>query len=153
MENTKKIHYELEHFYPGFDRQKFFDLFVNHEAWTESEFMPGKVSIIKPGKDHPLGLGAVRAVDSGRMIIEEDIVGFQSPEYFSYASRNGSMPVNDFVGELFLKEQKGGVLAKYKGSFNPKRFGTGWIFKYVFRSVHKSAFRDLEKAYKAYYNI
>jgi len=107
MENTNKINYELEQFYPGFDRQKFFDLFVNHEAWTESEFMPGKVSIIKPGKDHPLGLGAVRAVDSGRMIIEED----------------------------------------------PKNFGAGWIFKYVFRSVHKSAFRDLEKAYKAYYNI
>lgn len=151
MTNTKKIHYNLEYFYPDFDRQKFFDLFVDHEAWTNSEFLP-EIRIIKPGETHPPGLGAVRLVISGRMNIKEDIVGFQSPKYFSYASQNGSMPVNDFSGKLFLEEKNGGVLAKYEGSFNPKYFGTGWLFNYLFQSAQKSAFRSLGKAYKAYYS-
>lgn len=151
MKNTKKIHYELDHFYPGFDCQKFFDLFVNNEIWTESEFLP-EVRIIKPGKDHPMGLGAVRFLLSGRMKIKEEIVGFQSPEYFSYATQNGSMPVNDFGGKLFLEGNNNGVYIKYHGSFNPKYFGTGWIFKRIFSSAQKSAFENLGKAYKAYYN-
>lgn len=33
---------------------------------------------------------------------KEGIVGFKPPEYFRYATHNGSMPVNDFGGELFL---------------------------------------------------
>lgn len=149
MDNPKKIHYELAHFYPNFNRQKFFDLIVDHEAWTNSEFLP-EIRIIKPGKNHPLGLGAVRLVISGRMNIKEDVIGFESPNYFSYTSHNGSMPVNDFSGELFLEDKNGGVFVKYKGSFNPKYFGTGWLFKYLFQSAQKSAFRNLGKAYQAY---
>ena len=150
MENPKKIRYELEHFYPGFERQKFFDLFVDPEAWTKSKFLP-EIRILKPGKSLAHGLGAVRLVLSGRMEIKEDIVGFRSPSYFSYTSRNGSLPVNDFGGELFLEEKDGGVFARYKGSFNPRFFGTGWLFKFVFQSAQKSAFRNLGKAYRDFY--
>lgn len=152
MQNTKKIHYELEHFYPNVDRQKFWDLFVDHETWSKSEFLPGEIKIIKPGKDHPQGAGAVRSVVTESMNIIEDIVGFHPPEYFSYVTHNGSMPVNDFGGELFFEEQKDGLLVRYKGSFNPKYFGTGWIFKYFLRSAQKSVFQKLGKAYKAYYD-
>jgi len=152
MQTTKKTHYELEHFYPNFNRQKFFDLLIDHEAWTNSELLP-EIQIIKPGKDYPLGLGAVRLVLSDDMRIEEDIVGFKSPEYFSYASRNGVMPVNDFLGKLFLEEKDGGVLIKYVGSFNPKQSGTGSSFKDIFKSAQKSAFENLGKVYKTRYNV
>lgn len=147
----KKIHYELEHFYPNFDRQKFWDLFVDHEAWSKSKFLPGEITISKPGKDHPQGLGAVRTLVTGSMNIKEDIVGFRPPEYFGYNTHNGSLPVNDFGGELFFEKQKDGLLVRYKGSFNPKYFGTGWLFKYFLRSTQKSAFQLLGKAYTAYY--
>jgi len=153
MEDAKKFHYEIEQFYPNFDRQKFWDLFVDHEAWSKSDFLPGEIIILKQGKDHPQGEGALRSVITGSMKIKEDIVGFQPPQYFSYSTHNGSMPVNDFGGELFFEEQKDGLLAKYKGSFNPKYFGTGWLFKHLLRLAQKSAFRSLGKAYKAYYSI
>lgn len=55
VENTRKFHYELEHFYPGVERAKFWDLFVDHEAWSESEFLLGKITIVKPGEGHPQG--------------------------------------------------------------------------------------------------
>lgn len=147
MPGTKKAQYEIEHFYPGFDRQQFWDLFVDNDGWTKSDILPGEISIVEPGEGHPQGRGAVRSVQSGRLTITEDIVGFRAPECFSYASRNGSMPVNDFGGELRLDEREGGVLARYKGGFNPKYPGTGWILKRVLRAAQRSAFRGLGRAY------
>ncbi|WP_310993968.1 hypothetical protein [Aequorivita marina] len=152
MTNSKKIDYKLEHFYPDFDRQKFFDLLTDYKAWTNSELLPD-IQIIKPGKDYPLGLGAVRLVLSEEMRIEEEIVGFRSPEYFSYASRNGVMPVNDFLGKIFIEEKDGGVLIKYEGSFKPKNTDTGSSFTEIFKSAQKSAFENLGKTYKTYYKI
>lgn len=151
MKTTKKIQYEFEYFFPSVDRQKLWDLFVDHEAWSKSDLLPGEITILKPGKDHPQGEGATRSVAAGSMNITEDIVGFRSPEYFSYATHNGALPVNDFAGEMFFEQQGGGLLAKYKGGFNPKYFGTGWLFKIFLRSAQMSAFRKLGKAYKTYY--
>lgn len=150
--DTRKKHYEIEHFYPGFDRQKFWDLFVDHEGWSRSDILPSEISIVKPGEGHPQGKGAVRKVVSGSMVILEDITGFQPPVYFSYASRNGAMPVNEFGGELFLEARPDGLLARYGGGFNPRYFGTGWLFRRIFRAVQKSAFRGLGKAYEARYS-
>lgn len=149
--SAKKIQYEIEHFYPGFNRQKFWDLFVDHEGWSASDLLPGEISIVEPGEGHIQGAGAVRCVVSGPMTIIEDIVGFEPPAYFSYASRNGSMPVNDFGGELFLEQREDGVLARYRGGFNPKDPGTGDRFRQVFRSAQESAFLGLGQAYAARY--
>ncbi len=96
METTKKFHYELEHLFPNVDRQKFWDLFVDNEAWSESDDLPGEIIIDKPGEGHLQGAGAVRSVIVGSMNIKEDIVGFRPLEYFRYETRNGSPPVDDF---------------------------------------------------------
>ncbi len=151
MPDTKTTRYDIEHFYPGFNRQKFWELFVDHEGWSKSDMLPGQISIVEPGEGHPQGRGAVRSVKSGRMTITEDVVGFRAPEYFSYASRDGGMPVNHFRGELHLAERDGGVLALYSGGFVPKYPGTGWIFKRIFRAAQRSAFRGLGREYEARY--
>lgn len=153
MGEARKVHYAIEHFYPGFDRKKFWDVFFDVEAWSKSDVLPGEISIIKPGKDHPQGTGAVRCVTSGSMTIIEDIVEFRPPEYFRYATRNGSLPVNDFGGELILEDHDDGLLAKYQGGFNPKYSATGWLFKYIFRRAQKSAFKGLGEAYTARYRL
>ena len=88
---------------------------------------------------------------AGSMSITEDIVGFRPPEYFEYATRNGSLPVADFGGELFFEEQNGGLLVRYRGSFNPKYPGTGWLLRYFLRSRQKSVLVGLGEAYAAYY--
>ena len=46
MYMDKKMNYELERFYPGFDRKKLWDLFVDPVAWTNSEFLGGEITII-----------------------------------------------------------------------------------------------------------
>ncbi|MEP3329718.1 SRPBCC family protein [Sedimentitalea sp.] len=143
MSDARKIHYEIEHVYPNADRQTLWDLFVDHEAWSKSERLPSEFVIVTPGEGHAQGLGAVRKVVSGSMNILEDIVGFQPPEYFSYASRNGDMPLNDFVGEVFFEGHKDGVRIRYRGAFNPKYFGTGWLFRIMFRRAQSSALQGL----------
>jgi hypothetical protein len=147
----RTFNYSIDTFYKGFDQQKFFDLFVNHKAWSKSDLLPGDITVIKPGKGHPQGLGATRKVLSGSMEIIEDIVGFNSPRMFKYAARNGSMPVNDFVGELQIEEQIDGILVKYRGGFNKRYFGTGNLFRLLFRRGQRTAFDNLEKVYRAYY--
>lgn len=152
MTNTREITYELEHFYPEFDRQKFFDLFIDYEAWTNSELLP-EVQILKPGKEYPLGLGGVRLVLNGNMKIEEEVVGFKYPDYFSYASSNGAMPVDDFLGKVQFEEKDGGVLIKYEGSFNPKDSDFDPAIIDMFKAAQKSAFENLGKVYIEYYKL
>lgn len=149
MSNSNKVHYELEHFYPNFNREKFFDLLIDHEAWTSSELLP-EVQILKAGKDYPLGLGAVRLVNSGGMNIEEEVVGFQYPEFFSYVSANNAMPVNEFLGKMYLEEKDGGVLIKYEGSFSPKSSEADPALLEMFKAAQKSAFENLSEVYKTY---
>lgn len=143
------MHYRVERFYPGVDRQKFWDMFVDYEGWTNSDILAGKISILSPGEGHPMGRGAVRTVLSGSLSITEDIIAFQPPAHFVYASRNGAMPVNDFLGELFLVSRPDGLALTYLASFNPKVRGTGWLFRLLFRRAHVSVFRALGEAYAA----
>lgn len=145
----KQRHYDLEYTYPNVDRQRYWDLFVDHEAWSESDLLPGTITITEPGDGHPQGLGAVRTVQAGSMTITEDIVGFRAPEYFAYATRNGSLPVDDFGGEMTLIQQPDGLLVKYRGDFTPKIPGTGPILAAFLRSRQRSVLRALGKAYDA----
>lgn len=145
------IHYELEHFYPKFDRQKFWDLFVDYEGWSKSKYLPGKITILKAGKGHPLGVGATRLVDTGLIKMKEDILGFRESEYFQYTAHDGSLPVDNFGGELFFEDFKDGLLIKYKGRFNSKYFGTGWLLRKLLSKGQKQAFKSLGKAYKEKY--
>lgn len=149
MSVSDTMHYELERFYPGFDRQEFWELFVDHEGWSASEYLPGKIIIEQPGEGHPQGVGAVRAVVTGPATIREDIVGFRAPEYFAYATRDGSMPVNGFGGELTLEQQEDGLLVQYKGHFTPKYPGTGWLFRILLRWAQGASMSQLAKAYRA----
>lgn len=147
MADIRRHRYEVEQVIPNADRQKLWDLFVDPEAWSTSNRLPGKLVIVSPGKGHPQGIGAVRKVMSGSMTIIEDIVGFQPSEYFSYISRNGDMPVNDFAGEVFFEKHPNMVVVRYRAAFNAKYFATGWLFKIIFRRAHKSALRGLALDY------
>lgn len=154
MANSKLVSFEVSHFYPNLEPQKFWDFFVDHEWYTQSDIMQGEIILDKPGKDHPQGLGAVRRIIIGDSInLTEDIVGFDVPNYFCYAIRDGGMPINKYKGEIFNESKDGGLLLRYKGSFEPKYFGTGWFFKLFLSRRIKSHFPIWEKGYNAYHNI
>lgn len=153
MANTKKVSFELTHFYPELEQQKFWEFFVDYEWYNQSDILPGKVFIEQAGKGHPQGLGAVRKLEIGNINLKEDIVGFEAPRYFKYAVHEGGMPVNQYSGEFFYEAKNGGMLWRYKGNFEPKYFGTGWFFKWFLKSRMKSMLPVWEKAYKAYYDV
>ncbi len=148
-----KVTFEFTHFYPGFEPQKFWDFHVDHEWYTKSDIMIGEISLLKEGQGHPSGLGALRKLTIGNIKLEEDIVGFDAPHYFSYAARPGGMPVKNYVGEFFFTSKNNGLELRYKGSFDPKPFGTNWLFKYIFNSRMRKMVPIWEKGYRAYHNI
>lgn len=152
MANSNKSTFELIHFYPNIEQQKFWDFFIDNEWYSQSDIMPGELILEKPGKDYPQGLGAVRIVKVNENInLTEDIVGYDAPRYFAYAPREGGMPVNEYKGEFFYESKDGGMIWKYKGSFVPKYFGTAWFFKWFLRKRMKTMLPVWEKGYKAYY--
>ncbi|QIE58037.1 hypothetical protein G5B37_00175 [Rasiella rasia] len=151
MANSKLVSFELSHFYPIIELQKFWEFFVDHKWYSQSEIMAGEIVVLKEGKDHPQGLGAVRKILIGDINLTEDIVGFDPPNYFSYAVHEGGMPVNKYRGEFFYESKNGGMLWKYKGNFEPKHFGTGWFFKWFLKSRMKSQLPVWENGYNSYY--
>lgn len=144
--------FEFNHFYPEFKPHMFWDFHVDHEWYTKSDIMIGEIDLLKEGKDHSSGLGAVRKLTIGNIKLEEDIVAYDAPSYFSYAVREGGMPVKNYVEEFFFESKDNGLLLRYKGSFSPKPFGTNWLFKYIFRSRMQKMIPIWEKGYKAYHN-
>jgi len=148
-----KTTFEFTHFYPGFEPRKFWEFHVDHEWYTQSDIMIGEVALLKEGEGHPSGLGAVRKLTIGNIKLEEDIVGFEAPNYFSYAVRPGGMPVKNYVGEFFFESTDNGLLLTYKGSFSPKPFGTNWLFKYIFSSRMRKMVPIWEKGYKVYHKL
>ncbi len=148
-----KITFEFNHFFPEFEPQKFWDFHVDDVWYTQSDIMIGEIKLLKEGEGHPSGLGAVRKLTIRNINLVEDIVGFNAPNYFKYAVREGGMPVKNYEGEFFFKSKNNGLLLTYKGSFDPKLLGTNWLFKYIFRSRMKTMIPIWEKGYKAYYKL
>lgn len=95
--DTRTKHFEFVQVYPGFDRQKFWNLFADYEGWSGSDILAGEISIVEPGQDHSMGNGAVRSVLSGSMTITEDITGFQPPVCFAMPAATRYQPESGYL--------------------------------------------------------
>jgi len=149
MEKSK-IEFEFEHFYPDFDQVKFWEFLIDIDWYSQSDIMKGEITLLKEGKEHPVGLGAVRKIKIDKIELTEDIVAFDPPNHFCYVVREGGMPVKNYEGKFFLSEKGNGVHLKYQGSFDPKLFGTNWLFKYIFQSRMKTMVPIWEKGFQQY---
>lgn len=148
---TKEI-FEFSHYYTEFEQQKFWDFFVDHEWYTQSDIMPGKITLIDSEERQEQGVGTVRKIVIDKINLVEDIVGFDAPKYFSYVVRDDGMPVKGYRGEIFLEPQEKGLTLKYRGSFESKLFGTNWLFKYLFLSRMRKMAPVWAEGYKTYHN-
>lgn len=142
--------FEVTHFYPGRDQQRFWDMLVDPQWHSQSDLMPGEITIEEPGEGSPSGLGAVRRIKIGRIDLVEDIVAFDPPGHLGYAVRDGGMPVNKYRGDFFLEPRGDGLQFRYEGSFETRFFGTGWILERVFRSRIEKMIPTWEKACELY---
>ncbi len=144
--------FEISHFYPNVDPQLFWDFLVDHQWQSKSSIMPGEVTIDKPGDGHPQGLGAVRRITIGNIDLTEDVVGFEPPRYIGYQVHEGGsgMPVRGYRGEMFLEAQVDGLVFRYRGTFETRLWGTGWLFKRLFRWRINKMIPIWAQGYEAY---
>ena len=144
--------FEVTHVYSGFDQQKFWDFFVDYEWQSTSEVMPAETVLNKRGEGYPQGVGAIRTIKmANNMNFVEDIVGYEPPYYFAYTLKNSPLPINAYRGELFFEPNEDGMALRYKGTFSPKYFGTGWPLRRFLRSSIVKMRSVWETGYKAYY--
>ncbi len=145
--------FEVTHLYPDFDQQKFWDFLVDHEWYSKSSLMPGEITLERPGEHHSHGVGAVRRIKIGSIDLVEDIVGSEAPGYLAYAVRDGGMPVNAYRGETFLEQRGDGLHLRYRGTFERKFFGTGWLATQLFRSRIQKMIPMWAAGYEAYHGV
>jgi Polyketide cyclase / dehydrase and lipid transport len=82
----------------------------------------------RPGDTEPEGVGAVRALRSGRVTGRDTIVELVPDRRLSY-THVSSLPVRDYCGDIDLTPVAGGTEIRWKTSFEPKYPGTGGLVR------------------------
>ena len=86
----------------------------------------------RPGFPDPNGIGAVRTLRGGGLVIEERITDFKPEERIEYVLTAGA-PVRDYRGEMVLKPDGEHTRVRWVVRFRTTVPGTGWILSALLR--------------------
>jgi hypothetical protein len=100
----------------------------------------GSFELRDEGEGAPEGLNAVRVFRTGRTTSVERLVELRPRQRLSYALLDG-LPLKDYRADVDLEPFDGGTNIRWHSTFDPKRPGTGWLYrlvlaKFIRRSVH-----------------
>lgn len=100
-------------------------LLADHERMPE--WMPVREVVRRrAGAPDPNGVGAVRTIRGGGLVVEERITGWKPPERMEYTLVAGA-PIRDHRGSIELSPEGGGTRLRWRVRFRPLVPGTGWI--------------------------
>jgi hypothetical protein len=93
-------------------------------AWSPIE----SFELERPGVPPPEGVGAIRVFRKGRTTGRDQIVEIVPDRRLSYVSLSGP-PVRDYRADVDLDGTGEGTTIRWRASFSPKIFGTGWVLQ------------------------
>jgi hypothetical protein len=100
----------------------------------------------RPGKEEPMGLGAIRVFSSALTRAREEIVEFVSDRRLSYILLSG-FPFTDYRADVDLSPRAdGGTSIDWRASFEAKYPGTGWFWRLFMTAVLRKVASDLASA-------
>lgn len=118
-----------------------FEAVADHEQCAR--LFGGRGVRVKPGSDHPNGLGSVRRIGSGRFAFDETITLFDPPRRIEYRITRGS-PLKNHLGQIRLDERDGMTHLDYVIHFDAKiSFMGSFLFRVLQRGWTKNAHRQL----------
>src|SRR2546423_4539117 len=82
------------------------------------------------GSGAPEGLNAVRVFRTGRSTSVERLVELIPGRRLSYALLEG-LPLRDYRADIDLEPSNGGTMIRWHSTFEPKRRGTGWLYRFA----------------------
>ncbi|GAA1665394.1 SRPBCC family protein [Fodinicola feengrottensis] len=93
------------------------------------EFTPlGSYELVSAGTGEPTELGEIRIFHTGRFHAREQIVEMIENRRLSYVLLAG-MPLRGYRADVDLEPTDSGTLIRWHSTFDPKTFGTGWLYR------------------------
>lgn len=97
-----------------------FDMLANHAQYKKFPGVSGS-KLLEKGKTEENGLGALRMIDTGSVVLHERIVKFERPNKLGYLIEYSKpLPFAHDLGEIVLSEHEEGTLVEWssKGRIN-----------------------------------
>lgn len=107
------------------DPESVFALLGDSRTWPEWTPIE-QAEILEPGG--PDGVGERRSFKTGRVTVEEEIVERVPGRRLTYVLLSG-LAVRDYRAEIDLEPDGDGTAIRWHTTFEPKTFGTGWIYR------------------------
>jgi uncharacterized protein YndB with AHSA1/START domain len=124
--------------------QRVFDRLTDHRGYAK--MTPLRTSTLeKEGEPAPNGVGAIRKLGLVGPPIREEVVGYESPTFFSYKALSG-LPVSEHLGEVKLRDVGGKTEMTYTVSFTAKVPRTDPVVGIVLRQAVGGLVRGIVKA-------
>jgi uncharacterized protein YndB with AHSA1/START domain len=120
-------------------RRRVWEILVNHEEMPR--WYPAREVIRRrAGEPDSNGVGAIRVVRMGGVVVEECITAFKPDERLEYNLTAGA-PLRDYRGEVVLTAVSGGTAIRWSVNLTPRIPGTGWLAR---RLVARTLVRALD---------
>lgn len=98
---------------------------TTHTGWTYWAGV-GVVTLDRPGRDSPNGVGAIRVVRAPGLTLREQVTAFEPGERLAYRILSGA-PTRNHAGEITLEERPHGTVVRWTVEFEPRVPGTGRV--------------------------
>lgn len=103
------------------------ELLADPEEWPR--FTDVRRAVIeRDGTPERLGVGMVRRLATGPVVIREEIVAFDPPRHQGYVIRSG-LPVRDYRADVTLTPVGGGTHIRWESSFDSALPGLGSLVR------------------------
>ncbi len=109
-----------------------FAILADTEGWVRWSRKTKSAVLERPGSTEREGVGAIRVFQNGRTTSREEVVEYEPPRRFVYTLLSG-LPLRDYRAEVDLTPDGTGTRIRWASSFEPKRRGTGWIYRNALR--------------------
>lgn len=97
-----------------------FEQLANHSEYKQFPGVKGS-KLLEKGNSEDNGLGALRMIDTGSVVLHERIVSFERPTKLGYLIEYSTpLPFSHDLGEIILSEHEDGTLVEWhsKGRIN-----------------------------------
>ena len=118
--------------------------YTDHVSWTEWARM-GRVRLTREGVPPPNGVGAVRAISSAGVTVEEEVLSWEPPHRMTYRIVRGGLPITDHRGEVVFASRNGGTDVTWRCQFNSRVPGLGGVFRACITNLFRRALRRLAR--------
>ncbi len=116
-------------------------LLTDHARYAE--FTPVPTSrLVRPGRDDPNGVGAIRHLGIGPLGTREQVLVSEPPHHLAYTVVRG-MPVRDYRADVHLQPDADGTRMVYEGSFEPLVPGTGPLLRVIMTTAVRTLIASL----------